>query len=168
MNNINPLVSENFTFWPITFLASFLIWVMFAALLALWIVDGRIQKKQVVHAILATLVAFFVSQLIKELFPTIRPFILYGLSPQTITARGDAAFPSGHTAVAFGLATSIWPHHKKAGTIFAISAALVGIGRVLGNVHYLWDILGGAFVGVVVALIIDRLEVFEAISRIKI
>lgn len=164
---MNPLISEDFNFWPITFLASFLIWVMFAALLALWVVDGRIQKKQVVHAILATLIAFIISQAIKDLFPTIRPFVLYGLPPRTITAHGDAAFPSSHTAVAFGLATSIWPHHKKAGVAFIISAALVGIGRVLGNVHYLWDIFGGAFVGVVVALVIDKLQVFDAISRIK-
>ncbi len=149
-------------------MASFLIWVMFAALLALWWVDGRVQKKQVFHALLATIIALAVSQLLKDLFPTVRPFILYSIPAKTFTTHTDAAFPSSHTAVAFGLATSIWPHHKKAGIAFILSAVFVGIGRVLGNVHFITDIIGGAFIGVSVALIIDKLNIYDSLARIKI
>lgn len=164
---MNPQVLGDFTFWPITFLASFLIWVMFAALLALWVVDGKIRKRQVIHALLATLFAFIISQLIKEFFPTVRPFIVYGLIPRTLTVQSDAAFPSSHTAAAFGLATSIWPHSKRVGIGFILAALLVGIGRVLGNVHYLWDIIGGAFIGVVVAIAIDKIQAYDLIANIR-
>lgn len=142
----------------ITFLASFLIWFMFGLFFALWVAGGRIKKKQVIHALLATFIAWFLSQLIKTLFPTLRPFMLNNLPPRTITVHADAAFPSAHTAVAFGLATSVWSHHKKAGIAFILTAALVGIGRVLGNVHFVTDILGGAFIGIIVALVIDRMQ----------
>ncbi len=140
---------------------------MFAALIALWVVDGKIQKKQVFHALLATAIAFLVSQLIKNLFPTIRPFMLYGLTPLTLTAHIDASFPSSHTAMAFGLATSIWSHHRKAGVAFIIAAILVGLGRVLGNVHYFWDIVAGAFIGVVIAIIVDKLQVYSYFTKIR-
>jgi len=151
--------------WPITFLASFLIWVMFAALLALWIVDGKIQKKQVISAVLATAIAFIISQLVKEVLPTLRPYVLYGLPVRTLTIHNDGAFPSSHTAVAFGLASSVWRHHKKAGLLFIFSALLVGLGRVLSNVHFVWDIIGGAFIGVAVVLLIDRFKIMELIVK---
>lgn len=160
----------NFTFqyienWPITFLASFLIWVMFAALIALWIVDGKIQKKQVVSAVLATAIAFVISQLVKEILPTLRPFILFGLQARTLTLHQDGAFPSSHTAVAFGLASSVWRHHRKAGLAFIFSALLVGLGRVLSNVHFVWDIIGGAFIGVAVVLLIERFKIIDFIVK---
>jgi undecaprenyl-diphosphatase len=164
---MNPQVLGDFTFWPITFLASFLIWVMFAALIALWVVDGKIGKKQVIHALLATLIAFIISQLIKEFFPTVRPFIVYDLIPRTFTVKSDAAFPSSHTAAAFGLATSILPYRKRIGIGFILAALLVGIGRVLGNVHYLWDIIGGAFIGVIVAIVIDRIQAYDLIVKFR-
>lgn len=152
---------ENLGFWPITFLASFLIWVMFAALFVLWIVDGKFKKEQVFNALLATIIAWSISELIKTMFPTLRPFMVNNLPPRTLTVHLDPAFPSAHTAMAFGLASSIWHHHKKIGYAFILSAIFVGVGRVLGNVHFLSDILGGAFIGSAVGLGIQRLQLLN-------
>ena len=97
----------------ITFLASFLIWVMFAGLLVLWIIDGKIKREQVLHALIACIFAYLISLMIKEFFPMPRPFELNGERPLTITVHSDGAFPSSHAAVAFALGVTVWLHNKK-------------------------------------------------------
>lgn len=151
------------TNYLITFLASFLIWFMFAGLLVLWVIDGKIKKEQILHAVLAALLAWVVAHLIKALFPTARPFEVNGLTPMAIIPPSDGAFPSGHTSAAFALATSLFLHDKKIGATYLISALLIGVARVIGNVHYPVDILGGALVGGVVAFLIDKVHLKKLI-----
>ncbi|MBI2066104.1 phosphatase PAP2 family protein [Candidatus Woesebacteria bacterium] len=142
----------------ITFLASFLIWLMFGGLLILWLIDGKIKREQVLHALLAAGVAWGVAQVIKAVFPTTRPFELNGLIPLTLIPSSDGAFPSGHAAAAFALATTIWLHDKKVGSAFVIAALIVGAARVWGNVHYPIDILAGAVLGIVAAFVIEKVH----------
>lgn len=147
------------SFWPITFLASFLVWIMFAALLTLWAFDKRIKKEQVFHAVVASFMAWLLSEAIKNWFPTVRPFEVNHQHALTLFTPNDSAFPSDHSAIAFGLAVSVWSHHKKLGIVFIVAAMLVGVGRVLGNVHYYTDIVGGAVLGVVSVIILEKLHV---------
>lgn len=148
----------------ITFLASFLIWFMFAGLLVLWLIDGKIKREQVLHAILAVAFAWGIAQVVKALFPTVRPFELNDLTPLTLLPRKGGAFPSGHSAAAFALATTIWLHDKKVGLIYIISALTVGIARVLGNVHYPIDILGGAILGSATSFLAEKVHLKKFIS----
>lgn len=164
---MNEQLLSNQNLWPITFLASFLIWIMFAALFFLWFFDGRIKRRHVVRALLASLFAWSLSQIIKSFVPTLRPFELNNVPPLTITIPTDAAFPSGHAASAFGLATSVYAQNKKAGLVFIISALAVGLGRVVGNVHYISDIIGGALLGVSAAFILTRLGKKGYLKRIS-
>src|SRR3989344_4310814 len=96
----------------VTFLASFLIWIMFFGILVLWLIDGRIKKEVALHAIIAAVFAWGFAEMIKYLFPTIRPFSQNGLTPLTLTVPIGGAFPSGHTAAAFALAVSVFLHKK--------------------------------------------------------
>lgn len=142
----------------ITFFASFLIWLMFLGLFVLQIFDGKIKKELVAHAILVAFAAWGLSQMIKEFFPTIRPFQLNGLTPLTLTIPSDGAYPSGHAAAAFALSVSVWLHNKKLGIYYLAAAVLVGIGRVLSQVHFPLDIVGGAVLGSFLALLADSLH----------
>ncbi len=140
----------------VLFLASFLIWFLLVGLFVVWFSDGKIKKEQVLHALFAFALSWVIAEIIKTLFPTMRPFQIDGRLPLTLTFSSDGAFPSGHTAAAFGLAVTIWLHDKKIGILFLIGAITVGVARVLANVHYPIDILGGALVGIVVAIVIEK------------
>ena len=142
----------------ITFFASFLIWFLFGGLFVLWVIDGKIKREQVIHALISFALAWVVTEAIKTLFPTLRPFEINGLPTLTLTAKPDGAFPSGHTASSFALATTIFLHDKKVGSGFLGAAAIVGISRVLGNVHYPIDIVAGAGLGIVIAFIIEKVH----------
>ena len=120
---MNGAVLGNSDVWPVTFLASILIWLMFAGLLVLWIIDGRIKKEQALHAFFSAILAWTVANMIKSLFPTLRPFEINAGPVWTIsTYHSSGAFPSAHAATAFALAFTIWLHDKKLGIIFLLSA----------------------------------------------
>lgn len=133
----------------ITFLASLLVWFMVAA--ALFLARGSLS---------AGIIAWSLSQLVKWLHHTPRPFEINGATTFTLWAKPDGSFPSGHTALAFALATSVLLHRRRLGLIFIAAALLVGTGRVLSNVHYPIDILVGAAIGVTTALLLHYFHRF--------
>jgi|GEM_PF-3003712 len=149
----------------ITFLASFLLWFMFGGLLVLWIIDGRVKKEIVLHIIISVILVFFLCYLIKLFVPSVRPFYFNGRPSLSLTTHANNAFPSTHTAVAFALATTLYLHDKKLGKAYLIIAFLVGIGRILANVHYRVDVLAGASLGLLVSLAVDRFHFFGLLKK---
>lgn len=149
----------------ITFLASFLIWVLFFGLFVLWVIDGKIKKEQVLHALFAMLATWLLAVVIKELFPTSRPYVVELADPLTITDPHDASFPSMHTAIAFALSTTIFLHDRKIGLIFILWSIFVALGRVLANVHYPIDTFGGATLGILVAFIVEKTHFSSLFKR---
>jgi undecaprenyl-diphosphatase len=137
----------------VTFLASILIWLMFFGLIVLWVIDGKIKKETVIHALFACFVAYFVTEAIKFVFPTLRPFQINNLIPLTATIPGDGAFPSSHSAVAFALSITILKHNKKVGILYLIMAGFVGVARIMAYVHYPIDIIAGAVIGSVISML---------------
>lgn len=135
----------------VTFLASVLIWLMFFGLIVLWVIDGKIKKETVIHAIFSCLIAYAVTELIKTFFPTLRPFQFDGALPLTLTVPTDGAFPSSHSAVGFALAVTILKHDRKVGILYLVMAGLVGVARIMTHVHYPIDIMAGAFIGTLIS-----------------
>ena len=142
----------------IEFFASFFLWFLFAGIFVLWAFDGKIKREQVLHALLAGALAWIIAHLIKALFPTLRPFQVNGAPTTVLIPLANGGFPSGHTAAAFGLALTIWQHDKKMGIAYLLSATLIGIARVLANVHYPVDILGGATLGIITSLSVQKIH----------
>ena len=70
---------------------------------------------------------------------------------------GDAAFPSGHTTVAFALAASVADEiHQPVVTVLLYSAAAgTGWSRINDNKHWLSDVVTGAGIGIVSAKLVN-------------
>ncbi len=81
-----------------------------------------------------------------------RPFVAYPDQVRPVDApHGDSySFPSGHTAAAFSLATSLSIRYPKWYVIApsAVWACGVGFARINQGVHYPSDVLAGAAIGV--------------------
>jgi len=149
----------------IEFFATFLIWLLYAGLIVLWFADGKIKKEQVLHALLSSAIAWSLVMLIKHFFPSLRPFATDGRGVDVLIKPTDSAFPSAHTALAFGLAVTLFLHDRKVGWIYLIGALTIGVARVLANVHYPIDILGGAFIGTLVAVLVEKPHLFRLFSK---
>lgn len=149
----------------VTFFATFFIWFLFFGLIILWFVDGKIKKEQVIHALYAVLITLLVIYIFKHFFPTVRPFLINNEEIRVLFAPRDGSFPSLHTATAFALATTIYLHDKKIGSVYLIAALIIGLFRVIANVHYPIDIFGGMLLGSLIALLVDRNHLFKIINK---
>ncbi|MEK7550839.1 MAG: phosphatase PAP2 family protein [Patescibacteria group bacterium] len=149
----------------ITFLASFLIWILFLGLFVFWVIDGKIKKEQAVHGFFAFNIAWILADILKNFFPSVRPFLANGNPALVLSPGENGAFPSGHTAAAFALAVTIFMHNRKVGIFYIIAAILIGFARVAANVHYPIDILGGALLGTLIAVLIEKVHFPLTISR---
>jgi membrane-associated phospholipid phosphatase len=72
-----------------------------------------------------------------------------------VTLHNLHAFPSGHTASAFAMAAvlSFSAKNKRISLLFLTGAILVGYSRIYLAQHFLDDVLAGAIIGLVSALI---------------
>jgi undecaprenyl-diphosphatase len=64
----------------------------------------------------------------------------------------DPSFPSNTAATAFAFASGIWLGNRKVGYFLLLPAFLVSFARVFIGVHYPFDILGAALVGIAASL----------------
>lgn len=88
----------------------------------------------------------------KQIFKRERPFAthknVYHNKYNSPTDR--YSFPSGHTATAFSIATSLTLRYPDKPIIIAVSylyAAIIGYGRMYLGVHYPSDVFGGMIIG---------------------
>lgn len=87
---------------------------------------------------------------LKYTFDRQRPFVKYPDRIHPIEPEDSPSFPSGHTAAAFSLATSLSITYPKWYVIApsAVWACGVGFARINQGVHYPSDVLTGAAIGV--------------------
>ncbi len=124
--------------------------------IALWIlVKG--DRKLAYRTLVALVITFVVTHLIKYFFPVPRPFVSGGIDVPFSFVSGTDSFPSGHASLAFAIATSIWLGRHKLGAVSLLVATLVAIGRVLMLVHYPIDVIVGALIGATVSIVVSVL-----------
>ena len=69
------------------------------------------------------------------------------------------SFPSGHTSVAFSLATVAESHYGwKIGVPAYVLATGIGLSRIEQNRHHLSDVIGGATLGLIVGRTVTRVD----------
>ncbi len=73
--------------------------------------------------------------------------------PNLVDRLTSYSFPSGHTSSAFAAAMAVLWYDRKIGIPTMIFAALMGFSRIYVEVHYCTDVLAGAVVGIIYALI---------------
>jgi len=82
-----------------------------------------------------------------------RPFEMYPGEVELLFYRPtDPSFPSNTAATAFAFASGIWLGNRKVGYFLLLPAFLVSFARVFIGVHYPFDILGAALVGIAASL----------------
>ena len=81
-----------------------------------------------------------------------RPNLVYTEPKPLVHAPHDGSFPSGHAAVSFACATLLSFYLPRGAPLFFLLAAAIAWSRVYVGVHYPLDVLGGAALGVLIAI----------------
>ena len=120
-----------------------------AMALASWISHDKALLKDAVYVGTSVAGTFVVTYGMKYLFDRQRPYERYPDRVHPFSTESSPSFPSGHTATAFALATSLSIKYPKWYVIApsALWATSVGISRMNEGVHYPTDVLAGAAIG---------------------
>ncbi|MDO4607995.1 MAG: phosphatase PAP2 family protein [Clostridia bacterium] len=93
------------------------------------------------------------NQIIKKLFERPRPYTVNPDFTPIIPKLKSFSFPSGHTRCAVECAMTIFLNNKKWGIAALVFAALTGLSRNYLYMHYPTDVLAGAVLGIIDALL---------------
>lgn len=120
-----------------------------AMVLAAWIKNDKDLLKDAVYVGTSVAGAFVVTYGMKYLVDRQRPYDRYPDRVHAYSHESSPSFPSGHTATAFALATSLSVKYPKWYVIApsALWACSVGVSRMNEGVHYPSDVLAGAAIG---------------------
>lgn len=138
----------------------FLTTLMSLILVALWF-EGRDQaerernQRAVLRAIIALVVANIVLKLCNLVYFRPRPFVGHEVN-LLFYKPTDSSFPSNPATVGFSLATAIWLHNHRLGTLFFVLATLFGLSRIYCGVQYPSDVIAGALLGGLSAYVVVR------------
>ncbi|HLC59089.1 MAG TPA: phosphatase PAP2 family protein [archaeon] len=134
-------------------------WIGFAV--SLFVIHPLLDKKDVKKVgwiFYSLLPSVFLASLsagaMKIIFAVARPCIGLASCPTSYS------FPSGHASIIFAFATVIILYEKKYRSyLWAIPLALlVGLSRIALGYHTPIDVLGGAFVGMLIGILVYRFE----------
>jgi membrane-associated phospholipid phosphatase len=106
------------------------------------------MKRQALYVAGSIVVSSVITSVLKSTIKEDRPFVTYPFITQ-LTVAGPKSFPSGHTAEAFSLATSLSMAYPKWYVIAPsyLWATTVGYSRMHLGVHYPGDVFAGAIIG---------------------
>ena len=102
-------------------------------------------------------------------------FVLARARPELLFEKGIYGFhffsfqesytssPSGHTLSIFAVATSLSMLCKRYAPLFFLVAVCVGLSRIIVDAHYVGDVLLGAYVGIMAAMLCKRVPYFSTV-----
>ncbi|MEK9154563.1 MAG: phosphatase PAP2 family protein [Patescibacteria group bacterium] len=145
-------------FWFLDYLGIFLAQYLpyFLILITLFLILNLKKWQEKIYFI--SLIAFsviisrgLITEIIRFVYDKPRPFAV--LDIETLVSHiSSPAFPSGHAAAYFALASAIFFLNKKWGIRFLIAAALMALGRIFVGVHWPADVFVGALIGILSAV----------------
>ncbi|OGF20756.1 hypothetical protein A2316_04070 [Candidatus Falkowbacteria bacterium RIFOXYB2_FULL_38_15] len=150
------------------FCAEYLIFLMATAVIILFLTRGdssETKKENILKVSLSVVGSYLLKIVIQLFYFRPRPFVDHEVVKLIDKSSSSAAFPSGHTIVAFALAFSIFYYNKKLGALFIFLATLVSLGRIYTGVHYPLDVVFGIIVAWITVYAIGKMPWKKLINR---
>ncbi|MFF2446866.1 undecaprenyl-diphosphatase [Neobacillus sp. NPDC058068] len=151
---INDIGKEHDSLNPIAiFMADYMIIVLALGMLVYWFTQTNKNRMMVIQGGVAFLLAEVLGKIAGTMYYHNQPFAELPHVNQLIAHAVDNAFPSDHSILFFSVCFSFWLVRKKEGWLWLVFACFVGVSRIWVGVHYPGDVVTGALIGIVAALV---------------
>jgi undecaprenyl-diphosphatase len=135
------------------------VYVFMALLACLFLARGKWRspngRRGVVAAGFSALLALAVAHVVAGIVDRPRPYVAHpGDAHLFVPASADPSFPSDHATAAFAIAVAILLRSRRPGWLALAMASAVAVSRVVVGTHYPSDVVGGALLGALAALLI--------------
>lgn len=145
---------------------------LFVALLAgLFLARGKWESQNARHGVIAAglsaALALGVAQLLAAAWERPRPYVTHpDVAHLFIAPTPDPSFPSDHATAAFAIAVAIALRSRRAGILALAMATVVAVSRVAVGAHYPSDVIAGALLGSLSALLLYLPAVRRPLHRL--
>ncbi len=122
--------------------------------LAAWLIVDRGDKVPLaVQAVLAVAVMAVLVKLAGAVHTDPRPFVVDPRVHPLFPHPADNGFPSDHTALTAAVAVVVVRYRRVLGSVLLLVSLAIGAARVAAHVHHTEDIVAGAVIGVLAAVV---------------
>jgi len=140
----------------IIFAAEYLIFFMLVIFLwQLWKIPRKGRLQFISFSVRAVIIAFILIKIANYVYYNPRPFVADG-TQALFYHSPDNGFPSEHATAGFLIGFTIFKYYKRVSYILLVLAGLVGLARVLANVHHMEDIFAGALIAAIASYVAVR------------
>ncbi len=122
-------------------------------LLAWWLVDRPQKLPLAVQAVLTVALVAVLVKVAGAVHTDPRPFVVDPSVKPLFAHPADNGFPSDHTALAAGIGVLVARYRGALGALLLALAAGIGAARVAAHVHHPQDIVAGALLGALAAVL---------------
>jgi len=152
---INDLGKELTALNPIfVFIAEYTIYFIALWLILLLFTRNKINRVTVLCALISVVFAELIGKLVGQLHFNYQPFVDLADVNKLIEKEVGNSFPSDHTIIFFAVCVTLWMFKKGWGVLWLVLAILVGVSRIWVGVHYPADVVTGAIISTVVAIVV--------------
>ncbi|WP_137789119.1 undecaprenyl-diphosphatase [Bacillus sp. E(2018)] len=134
------------------FFAEYVQYAFVLLLIMLWWRNKKNDRVIVFQALFAFSLSYTVNRLIELFLYRERPFIAHDIV-QLVEHAANSSFPSDHAASAISIAATLMMVTLGYRYVWCLFAILIAFSRVWVGVHYPFDVLAGALIGALIALV---------------
>ncbi|WP_338448081.1 undecaprenyl-diphosphatase [Niallia oryzisoli] len=152
---INDLGKEYAFLNPVMiFIAEYLTLFLAATVMLFWVSRGNRNRIMIFCAVITFILSEITAKIASFIHSNKQPFAELPDVNQLIEKAVDNSFPSDHTILFFSFCVTFSLFNKKIGFLWLIPACFVGLSRIWVGVHYPSDVVTGAFISIITALVV--------------
>jgi len=134
------------------FVAQYALFVVAAAAVVVWLTAARADKVSLAfEAVVAMVLVAVMVKVAGAIHLDPRPFVQNPSVKPLFQHPADNGFPSDHTALATAIAVVVWHYRRWVGWALLGLSVMIGLARVIAQVHHTQDIVAALAIGLVAA-----------------
>ncbi|MEH7303554.1 undecaprenyl-diphosphatase [Neobacillus drentensis] len=158
------------------FIAEYMVLFLALRILIFWFTKSKTNRMMIICGLITFLAAEIMGEMAGLIHSNNQPFSELIHVNKLIGHEVDNSFPSNHTILFFSFCMVFFLFKRKSGVLWILLACLVGLSRIWVGVHYPGDVIVGAAISILSALIVYRvvptlrfignlLAIFEKMER---